>query len=88
MTHNVFNVGDNVQYTGTTLTKKYADSMKKGKIGEIVARVLGEENCYVVAFGESTSFIVHVDSLMKHTFKDKEDNTVIERIARKWGESD
>lgn len=84
MTNEVFNLGDNVRYVGTTLSKKHADSVKKDKIGEVVAKVSGEPDAYVVSFG-SDDFIVHSKSLVRHFFKDKVENPVeIERIVKKW----
>jgi hypothetical protein len=59
--------------------------MKKDKIGEVIAPVAGENgDAFVVSFGGDNSYIVHVDSLARHTFKEKDDTTVIERISRKW----
>lgn len=77
----VFNQGDAVRYVGTKL-----HDVKKDKVGEIVATVEGENNeAYVVSFG-GDDYIVHVASLARHTFKDKEPTGPIveERIARKW----
>jgi len=77
--------GDTVRYTGERLIKKYPDSMKKDKIGEVVSTVEGSE-LVVVTFG-SDDFLVHPENLQRHFYKDKDHNPSVEKIVRKWESS-
>jgi hypothetical protein len=77
-----FQIGDRVKYRDGRLLTAYPDEIK-GKVGEVLARVQGVPNAYVVEFG-ADAFIVNGDHLLRHYFKDEQTGPVIEKVLRKW----
>ena len=77
--------GDHVRCTNETLLRKYPEDLKN-KVGEIIAPVEKSDKL-VVEFG-SNSFIISPKGLVRHTFKEKPEGPVIERILRKWNTED
>ena len=74
--------GDAVRYVGERLSKKYPDLMKRDKIREVISTVLNSE-LVVVSFG-SDDFLCHPESLVRHTFKEKEAFPGLDKVVKKW----
>lgn len=68
---------DRVNYVG----EKFAQSLR-GKVGEVVCPVAGEDNAYVVEIADD-SYMLSGNSLVRAKFSDKEKEPEVRRSRRR-----
>lgn len=81
----LFQVGDSVRYNNDYLQMRH--NVRRDAVGEVVSRVEGEQDVYVVEFGEN-AFVISGQNLTRHFFKNKQDGPSIDKVLRKWRTED